>query len=101
MNTDGALAGGQVFPFWLVELPRSTVALDLRRALLEVHRPASAPSLEASRWKLWIVDGSCDQALAFRANAAACDPAVASCSWATGNLVEIDDVVCRMRRRLD
>jgi hypothetical protein len=96
------LSGGQTFRYWLAELPRTVDVVDVRRVALEVRRPETAPSLEATTWKLWIVDGSCDQALAARSNAAACNPnAGEDCSWIAETTIEIDTAVCRMRRRPD
>lgn len=95
------LSGGQIFRYWLAELPRSVDALDVRRVSLEVRRPETAASLEAAALKLWIIDGSCDQVLAARADAAACDPATADCSWVADTTIEVDATVCRMRRRPD
>ena len=94
------LSGGAVWRYWLADLPRSVGTIAIRRASLEVRRLATGPSLEASAWRLHIVDGSCDQVLASRSDAAACDPARAGadCSWVGETTFEVDAGVCRMRR---
>ncbi|HEU4410780.1 MAG TPA: hypothetical protein VFS43_36345 [Polyangiaceae bacterium] len=96
------LSVGQTFRYWLAELPRAIDVVDVRRVSLEVRRPEAGPSLEAAVLKLWIIDGSCDQALAARSNAAACNAEAGDdCSWVAETTLEVDDVICRMRRRPD
>jgi hypothetical protein len=99
-SLSAGLSGGQTLRYWLAELPRSINVLDIRRVSLEVRRPETAPSLEASPWKLWLVDGSCDQVLAARSNAIACNEAAGEdCTWVAETTFEVDTVACRMRRQ--